>query len=603
MCGLNGIISCLELDNLHDRIDAMNRSLTHRGPNHGGKYVKENKIALGHRRLSILDLDSRSNQPMFSNSNELVIVYNGEIFNFTSIRNQLDYDFKTDSDTEVIIASLEIKGLDWFLSIANGMFSIAIYNIIENTITLIRDRFSIKPLYYTIVDEVLIFSSEIKGILASGLVEAVFFEEAIDEYLANRYVREPFTFFKNIFQVKGSTYLKFDMNLNYTETCYWTLPELNFSKDFNEEEIIEKANLEIKKAIKRWLVSDVKVGSYLSGGVDSSLTTAIMALDSKNPIHTYTIGFDEEGYDEFDYARSVAKKYNTVHTEIVMSTDGYFEEWNRLIGFKDAPLGVPNEIPLAVMSSKLSHDITVVISGEGADELFGGYGKIYRLAYDLRNNTEIDFYSEFIKSYEYVDRSTRDRYLKTSNLRSYFDTKLQSEFLKYDDRENIFRFFHEYHIKGLLQRVDYTTMQTSVEARPPFLDHELVEYVYKEIPYDLKLKWVNENRVNSEQLLAEEYSEVYDIPKYILKRVSSDYLPNEIIERRKVGFPVPLTAWIPSLESMCKMYLPESKWLNIDKLEELLNELKKNPRAGQLIWMFLNVELFYLKYFKKSWKW
>ena len=604
MCGINGIFSRTEINDLDIRIESMNKSIFHRGPDHGGKKLINKKIALGHRRLSILDLDVRSNQPMQSNSNRFIIVYNGEIYNFKELKNKLEYNYQTKSDTEVILASLELKGLDWFLNNANGMYSIAIYDQIENEITLIRDRFGIKPLYYTIVDQKLIFSSEIKGILSSGLIEAEFQEEAVDEYLANRYVREPFTFFKNIFQVKGSSFLKFDNNLNKSEINYWSLPKLNFSKTYDEKDIIKQTNIEVSKSIKRWLISDVKVGSYLSGGLDSSLTTAIMSKNSKQPINTYTIGFEDEGFNEFKYAKIVSKKYNTNHNEIVLDRDDYFEEWDRLIGYKDAPLGVPNEVPLSIMSTELSKDITVVISGEGADELFGGYGKIFRLAFDLRNESKSNFYKNFISKYEYVNRSVRDKFLLTSNFRTFFDNKLEKDFMNHDNRENIFRFFHNFHLKGLLQRVDYTTMQTSIEARPPFLDHKLVEFVFKEVPYDLKLKWLNDKSKSiASNLKADDYSEIHDIPKYILKKISYEYLPDEIIERKKVGFPVPLSSWFPNLESMCDKYLRNSNWLDSSKLDELIIDLKSNPRSGQLIWMFLNVETFYRKYFNKTWKW
>lgn len=604
MCGINGIFSKTEISDLDNRIESMNKSIFHRGPDHGGKKLINKKIALGHRRLSILDLEERSNQPMHSNTGRFTIVYNGEIYNFQELKNKIEYNYQTKSDTEVILACLEVKGLDWFLDNANGMFSIAIYDQIENEIILIRDRFGIKPLYYSIVNQKLIFSSEIKGILSSGLVEAEFQEEAVDEYLANRYVREPFTFFKNIFQVKGSSILKFDDNLNKTEKNYWSLPKLNFSKKYNEKEVLEKTDQEVSKAIKRWLISDVKVGSYLSGGIDSSLTTAIMSKNSKNPINTYTIGFEEEGFNEFKYARIVSEKYKTNHKEIVLNIDDYFEEWDRLIGYKDAPLGVPNEVPLSIMSTELSKDITVVISGEGADELFGGYGKIFRLAFDLRDESKSDFYEKFISKYEYVNRSVRDKFLLTSNFRNFFDKIIEKDFKNHDNRENIFRFFHNYHLKGLLQRVDYTTMQTSIEARPPFLDHELIEFVFKEVPYDLKLKWLNdESESISSNLSAEEYSEIHDIPKYILKKMSYNYLPDEIIDRKKVGFPVPLSSWFPNLELMCNKYLRKSNWLDSSKLDELILDLKSNPRSGQLIWMFLNVEIFYRKYFNKTWIW
>ena len=604
MCGINGIVSRKHSENLEKRIESMNNSLIHRGPDHGGVSIISSNVALGHRRLSILDLDSRSNQPMQSKSCRYTITYNGEIFNFEQIKGELSYSFETESDTEVIVVALELKGLDWFLSRANGMFAIAIFDTELDEITLIRDRFGIKPLYYYQDKDLIVFSSEIKGILASGLVEAEFQEEAIDEYLANRYVREPFTFFRNISQLEAAKYLKFDSSFEKKETTYWSLPRMNFDKTYDENAIIKRTKSEVESAIRRWLIADVKVGSYLSGGVDSSLTTAIMSIERDEPVHTYTIGFDEEGFNEFKYSRIVSEMYNTIHNEIVVDRSDYFDEWERLIKYKDAPLGVPNEVPLALMSTQLSKDITVVISGEGADELFGGYGKIFRLAFDLESNSNTDFYTEFMAKYEYVSREVRDEYLVTSNFRDYFDKKVQREFDAYDNRENIFRYFHTYHLKGLLQRVDYTTMQTSIEARPPFLDHELVEFAFTKIPYELKLKWLDsDSKLTAVSSSADEYSEHLDIPKYVLKQVANYYLPSEIVDRKKVGFPVPLTNWFPNLESLCNKYLSDAKWVDTKKINDLIAKLRIDNRAGQLLWMFINVELFYRQYFNKKWKW
>lgn len=605
MCGINGIISQKSINNLEERIEKMNSSIYHRGPDAGGTYIENNSLGLGHRRLSIIDLDSRSNQPMVSNSGQYIIVYNGEIFNFEEIKAQLSYDFKTTSDTEVILAALENKNLDWFINQANGMFAFAIFDKKSQELTLVRDRFGIKPLFYYKDDNQIIFSSEIKGILSSGLVDAQFREKSIDEYLGNRYVREPFTFFRNIKQVKSSHYIRFNKKLQTQETKYWELPNLNFSEEYNEAEILERTDDEVKKAVKRWLISDVKVGAYLSGGVDSSLTTAIIAQTTNN-VDTYTIGFEEKGFNEFEFAKIVAQKYNTKHREFTLDVNNYINEWQRLIWYKDAPLAVPNEIPLAIMSTNLSKDITVVISGEGADELFGGYGKIFRLPFDYSNNPikKEKFYTEFITHYEYVPRSIRDKFLTSNNDRNYFDQPIKEDFENYSNEENIFRFFHTYHIKGLLQRVDMTTMQTSVEARPPFLDHELIEYVYKHIPYSLKLKWKNEQaKKEAKKLKAAQYSEVLDSPKYILKEVARKYLPDEIIDRRKMGFPVPLSNWFPNLTELAEGLLLNASWVKQDKIQELIAEVKHNHRSGQLLWMFINIEIFKQKYFNKSWRW
>lgn len=604
MCGITGIYSINNFPNIEERVHQMNVSIKHRGPDAGGIYI-ENNLGIGHRRLSIIDTREVSNQPMHSNSKIWHLVFNGEIYNFEEIKSQLNYNFKTISDTEVILAAVEEKGIDWFINQANGMFAIALYNSETKDLFLVRDRLGIKPLYFYNDGDNFIFSSEIKAILSSGLVDAKFNEEAVDEYLANRYIRAPYTFFKNIFQVNSGTYLWVNKNLTIVENKYWDIPDtFNIASEYNEEEILKGLDYELNKAIKQRLIADVPLGTYLSGGVDSSLITAITALNKKEKVNTYTIGFEE--INEFEYSEIIAEKYKTDHHEILMKKADYMANWERLINLKDAPLGVPNEIPLAVMSSKLKEKITVVLSGEGADELMGGYGRIYRAPFDYANeDTKEPFYDYFISKYDYVPRSMRDQLINTpKSYRAEFDTKIKDDFNKKSNKESVFRFFHKYHVKGLLQRVDMTTMQTSVEARVPFLDHKLIEYSYRKIPYDLKLKWKDEaSKGKAKNMSSSQYSEELDTPKYLLRKLSYDYLPKEIIERKKVGFPVPLTEWFSNLESLAKELLPKANWLKEGAVADLIEKSKIESRAGQILWMFINIELFRKKYFQKEWRW
>ncbi len=604
MCGITGIYTKQSLTNIRDRVDKMNVSIHHRGPDSDGVYV-DNNLALGFKRLSIIDTRDLANQPFHSDNTHWHLVFNGEIYNFKEIKNQLQYNFKTNSDTEVIVASFQEKGVEWFLKQANGMFAIAAYNSKTKDFYLVRDRLGIKPLYYYNDGEKLVFSSEIKAILSSGLVKAEFNDLAVDEYLANRYIRAPYSFFKHIFQVKPGHFLQINQDLTFSDKTYWNLPEkFNMDTNYNEDQIVKSLDNEIKKSINYRLISDVPLGTYLSGGVDSSLITAVTALAKKEPVNTYTIGFDE--LNEFEYAKLVAEKYHTNHREIILNKEDYLKNWERLIAYKDAPLGVPNEIPLAVMSSELKKDITVVLSGEGADELLGGYGRIYRLPFDYSNSDKKDsFYNEFINKYEYVSRNMRDSLINTpTDYRKEFDAVLEKEFESRSNEANIFYYFHQYHVKGLLQRVDMTTMQTSVEARVPFLDHNLIEFAYKNVPYDLKLKWKSEElKEKAKKLTADVYSEEYDIPKYALRKLSYNYLPKIIIERKKVGFPVPLTEWFTNLEFLAEKYLHNASWLKQGVIEDLIKKSKLETRAGQILWMFINIELFKQRYFTKKWTW
>ena len=605
MCGITGIFSKEEIPNLEKRINSMNDSIIHRGPDAGNIFIDNNILAFGHRRLSIIDISETANQPMHSNTNIWHIVFNGEIYNFNEIKEDLSYSFSTESDTEVIIAAVEEKGVDWFIERANGMFAIALFNSDKNQLFLIRDRLGIKPLFYFKDGGKIIFSSEIKAILSSGLVKAEFNDAAVDEYLGNRYVRAPYTFFKNIYQLEAGTYIEIDNNINIDESRYWDIPqEFNFDQDFNEEDVAGKFETELIKAIKYRLISDVPLGTYLSGGVDSSLITAITAKSQKEALNTYTIGFPE--LNEFKYSKVISQQYKTLHHEILMTKEDYVKNWDNLIGYKDAPLGVPNEIPLAVMSTKLKEKITVVLSGEGADELMGGYGRIFRSPFELiKEDRNLSFYEYLIDDYEYVSRELRDKFITTSKkYRNIFDNKIKDEFSRKTNEENVLRFFHKYHVKGLLQRVDMTTMQASVEARVPFLDHNLIEFAYSKIPYSLKLKWKSkESKIKAKSISSSDYSEDLDTPKYLLRKIAYNYIPEHIVDRKKVGFPVPLTEWFDNLEEMAIKLLPNASWLKKDTLNILIAQSKKEIRAGQVLWMFINIEIFRKKYFFQEWEW
>ncbi|MEX0360453.1 MAG: asparagine synthetase B, partial [Allomuricauda sp.] len=256
MCGLTGIYSKDTVPRIKERVEKMNLAIIHRGPDSGAFYVSEEKLALGHRRLSIIDLREVANQPMHSFDNEWHIVFNGEIYNFKEIKEQLNYGFISDSDTEVIIASVLEKGMDWFLNVANGMFAIALFNSLNGELYLVRDRLGIKPLYFFKNENQLVFASEIKAILSSGLVEAKFNENAVDEYLANRYIRAPYTFFEGIHQIEPGSYHIYQRDLSFTKHVYWDIPgNFNTSIEYDEDNLKNQLKAELEKAIKYRLIS------------------------------------------------------------------------------------------------------------------------------------------------------------------------------------------------------------------------------------------------------------------------------------------------------------------------------------------------------------
>jgi asparagine synthase (glutamine-hydrolysing) len=336
--------------------------------------------------------------------------------------------------------------------------------------------------------------------------------------------------------------------------------------------------------------------------VDSSLTSAILSRDIDN-LKTYTIGYSEKGFNEFEFARKVSDYIGSDHTELNDDLKSYSENWDKLIALKDAPLSVPNEVPLAVMCDELSKDITVVISGEGADELFGGYGKIFKLPYELnKNNLSQNMFDAFIDEYSYMSKGFLNKHFKKQS-HSFEEKVKQVLESSLDNQDFMYRVFHSIHIKGLLARVDMTSMQASIEARPPFLNHELVEYVYENIPNSLKLKWKDEIPPNT--LSPKDYSEVFDIPKYPLKKVAEQFIPEDIIYRKKMGFPVPLDDWfndlINQLDMKSKVF--EGILASDESLENFFADLRKESRFGQSLWMLLNLQKFYNQYFTKNWKW
>ena len=294
MCGINGFLFRNIISNPEYRIEKMNASLAHRGPDAEGIFVSsEKRVYLGQRRLAIVDLDARSNQPFSLDNEKAVITFNGEVYNYRDLREKLHYSFSTQSDTEVLLAGIYNKGIEWLRN-CNGMFAFAIYDSERRIVTLARDRLGIKPLYYYKDDDVFVFSSEIKGILNSGLVDAVFNEYVIDEYLVNRYIREPYTFFKEIYQLPAGCYMTVTEDLEIDVKRYWNLPkEFNMSNFYDESIVYNGFKKEIDKAIKRRMVADVNVGTYLSGGVDSSIITSVTIINTKIQLKTYTIGFPE----------------------------------------------------------------------------------------------------------------------------------------------------------------------------------------------------------------------------------------------------------------------------------------------------------------------
>jgi asparagine synthase (glutamine-hydrolysing) len=645
MCGILGQISFKNTQQWN--IKKFENSLLlqkHRGPDDKGIY-SDNRVILGHRRLSIIDLDSHAKQPMISTCKNFVIVFNGEIYNYQEIKEQLKqkgYSFHTKSDTEVLLNAFIEYGIDAVKQFI-GMFAFAIYDKKNEKVYIVRDRLGIKPLYYYQDNNNFTFSSEIKSILALNNIERKIDIDAVSSYFSFRYPILNNTFFEGIFSLPPAHYIELT-NHSFEIKEYWNVTDKFREQQYDKGEdyyIKELKNL-LESSVKYRMISDVPFGSFLSGGVDSSVITAIMAKLSNTPIKTFTIGFKEEGYNEFDYAKIIADKYQTEHHEILVSGENYINTMKHLIEYKDAPLSVPNEVPLYLMSKELKKYITVVLSGEGADEIFGGYGRIFRSPYDYERMKHIDnlnwteqekeefcinfirkygamcFEREvdhFINIYSYTSLKEKKELLaETIDLDS-IEEKFIDKFLHYfnelEDESYYNRLmytFEKIHIVGLLHRVDTTTMATSVEARVPFVDHRLVEFAFT-IPIKYKLKWKSEqDKFISKLLMSDKISETHDTPKYILKKAYEDMIPSEVLYRKKMGFPVPLNNWFGGhFNEYAKNILLDKRarergLYNIKNIENWLNSdrLSKDHSFAMKIWMLINLELFCRKYFDEN---
>ncbi|MTI29644.1 asparagine synthase (glutamine-hydrolyzing), partial [Xanthovirga aplysinae] len=580
MCGITGVINISNFSQIsQDTIRLMTDVISHRGPDGKGTYIDEN-VAFGHRRLSIIDLSEAGKQPMFDVEGNYGIVFNGEVYNFQEIKENLQskgYKFQSNTDTEVILNAYKEFGIDCVHQFI-GMFAFAIYERKTGKVTIVRDRLGIKPLYYTRHAGKVIFGSEIKSILQFPGLSVTYNYNGISSYLSYRYPIGNQTLFDDIFSLKPGYYLEIQEG-KVNEKQYYELPIIREEdkEDKGQDYYISRIKELLNSAVNYRMISDVPVGAYLSGGLDSSIVVALMAKNSKMPIKTFTIGFEEEGFNEFEYARMVSEMYKTEHHEFKLTASDYMKTMHQLIKFKDAPLGVANEPALHIMSRELRKYITVVLSGEGSDEIFGGYGRIFRSPLDherlklLEENKELSneslyneikanmtskygdlkFSSEmdhFLHLYQYVKWEDKKEFLSKDFIEAldgdrYSNEVFEQEFEKLDGLNSYDKYmwiFEKLHIVGLLQRVDMTTMATSVEARVPFVDHRLVEFALS-IPVKYKLKWksmlheIIGSKYNSDQI-----SEVYDDPKFILKKAFEDELPYDVVWRKKMGFPVPV---------------------------------------------------------------
>ena len=618
MCGINGF--SFENKGL---LDKMNQATHHRGPDATGTFIEG--VSLGHNRLSIIDLSEKGKQPMSNEDGTIQITFNGEIYNFQEIRKELEgkHTFKSHSDTEVIVHAYEEWGQECVKKF-NGMWAFCIYDKKKNILFLSRDRFGKKPLFYTVHKGTFIFSSEIKGILQHQIKKELN-KTAVSSFLSYRYVLGEETFFKNIYKVLPAHNLIFDLKTKkLTHTEYWDL-DLTEAK-VSEQEAKKKVSALLQQSIAYRKISDVPLGVILSGGLDSSLITAMLARQEKKPINTFTVKFNEEGFDETIFAKKVAKDAKAHYHEVKIDTSNVLTLMKEYSKHKDEPIGVPNEIALYLLSKKIKEKVTVVLSGEGADEVFEGYGRIFSSVreYELLKSKGNDYKKSLPVLYaKYEGRTFATEEEHFNFLYGYWSEEEQNEIVQGDAKKEWKKFMTPYftkvknmpygqkisyvflkiHIPGLLARLDASTMASAVEARAPFMDYMLAGYGVN-LPSTLKTKWA---------LAQEEYdkggentdtlSEIKNTSKYVLKEVAREYLAREIIERKKQGFPLPLQQWFGAhFEKIVKELLLSqkahiAKVIDQKKLELWMNKNREKKEYGQKVWMLVSLELWLQEWF------
>lgn len=587
-------------------LNKMTNSISHRWPDDEWFFINSN-ISLGHRRLSIIDL-WWWHQPI--TINWYTIVFNWEIYNFKEIKNKLIkewYEFKTNSDTEVLLIWY-IKYKEKILEKLNWMFAFVIYSEKDNNIFFARDRLWIKPFYYSIIDNEFIFWSEIKVILNHPNIKKIINYKVINSYFQYRYILGDETFFEWIKKVLPWEYWFFKLNTKQLIiNNYWDLEVIEKKEDLWEEYYKNKAKELFEKSIEYRMISDVKVWAYLSWWLDSSLVSAIMQKKSNKPIHTFTIWFKEEWFNEFEFSRIVSKYIWSIHKEILLTPENYLEQIKKLIKYKDSPLSVPNEVPLYLMSKELKKDITVVLSWEWADELFWWYWKIFKLYLETDNDNILE---SFLNKYNYTSNDNLNKILSDDiqneiKNKKYTNSIFENYFNKIkniDIKDKIPYIFEKLHLPWLLERVDMTTMAVWVEARVPFVDYKLVEFI-NTIPFKYKIKWLkwyNDENIKSKKIDINQISENFDITKYLIREISKDYLPKEIINRKKVWFPVPLDNWFKwDFNNYAIDILLNKRTLNrwIYNKDYLLSKKWLKELSWINIWMMINLELFFREYF------
>ncbi|WP_201537885.1 asparagine synthase (glutamine-hydrolyzing) [Psychrobacter immobilis] len=568
-------------------IKQMTDSIVHRGPDSDGLwYQLDDQIALGHRRLAILDLSEAGHQPMLSDDERYVIVFNGEIYNHLDIRVEIEslepaISWKGHSDTETLLKAIQIFGWDIALQKLIGMFAIALWDDQEKQLLLARDRFGEKPLYYGWQNDSFLFGSELKAITQHSAFEKQIEKGAVPILMKHGYIAAPYSIWRGIYKLPAAHYLKIEKNNpNPKPVCYWSFNNIveQSQKDklsITDDKAIEDLEELLTTSIKRQMLADVPLGALLSGGIDSSLVVALMQKVSSQPVKTFSIGFDDPKFDESKHAEAVAKHLGTDHTTLIMTPDDMLELVPEIAKIYDEPFADSSQLPTTIVCRLAKQHVTVALSGDAGDEIFGGYNryflatkvwsvyrafpapfrkymlksvfllkpdqwdkmfgslfrkkgivffgdKLYKLAQRLEGvNSFDDLYLSLITEKHHLSKVLNkdlddDLIYLLNDKKSWPSTASKVEKMMALDTLT-------YLTDDILTKVDRAAMSTSLELRAPFLSHPIAEYAWK-LPLNKKIR---EGK-----------------GKWILREILYQYVPQELIDRPKQGFGIPIDDWL-----------------------------------------------------------
>ncbi len=629
MCGICGFINEEREPASQQTLADMCATMKHRGPDEQGLWTK-NRVALGMRRLKIIDLETGS-QPIFNEDRSIVVVFNGEIYNFRSLRNELQkagHTFYTQTDTEVIVHAYEQWGIEC-LQHFNGMFGLALWDSRMEQMFIARDRLGKKPLYYYhLPGKYFAFGSELKSILAGNfLTNREPNLEAIHHYLTLQYIPDPMSAFRGVKKLPPATYLVWKKG-KIEHKKYWDLEYVPKTTQ-SEEELSRELEQRLTRAVQVRLISDVPLGSFLSGGIDSSIITALMARLSNKPVKTFSIGFEEDAFSELPLARIVAEKYHTNHHEFILSYDKAMI-LPELIEFFDEPFADSSALPMYFLSKMTREFVTVALCGDGGDETYAGYQRyrldklaryyamipaplrryfleqIFKLLPEstnvpieknwvvglkrLRQVTSISEKASLIRWGSYFSDEMKRNMYTPEMLHLIEDNNTDEIFIESFNRakaeslldKTLYVDVNNYLPGDLLVKADRMTMANSVEGRSPFLDYEMVEFAAK-LPENLKLRGA--------------------VHKYLLKKTFDSLLPDQLKKIGKLGFGIPVGEWFrTSLKDMAHDLLLsqvciERGIFRKEAIENLLREhINRKVDHGKRIWTLVMLELWFKKY-------